>query len=185
MVSFCCFVPRVLARGSLDSGQNLVNTLITSSKAATFPSHSRVFLPGGAGLLISCIVFLLRLCAQLAQQRELPEEADQVTPLLPSSILCARLGAHEMLVPCLLLELTSESLSSPSPGWGPAGLVCPPHWSVSGRMQTMGSPARGLGGSRVVSRVPSLTAQLGSFIPFRLFIESFQGHLNSFDHKGP
>ena len=160
MVSFCCFVPRVLARGSLDSGQNLVNTLITSSKAATFPSHSRVFLPGGAGLLISCIVFLLRLCAQLSQQTELPEEADQVTPPLPSSILCARLGAHEMLVPCLLLELTSESLSSPSPGWGPAGLVCPPHWSVSGCVQTVGSPARGLGGSRVISRVPSLIAHM-------------------------
>ena len=160
MVSFCCFVPRVLARGSLDSGQNLVNTLITSSKAATFPSHSRVFLPGGAGLLISCIVFLLRLCAQLSQQTELPEEADQVTPPLPSSILCARLGAHEMLVPCLLLELTSESLSSPSPGWGPAGLVCPLHWSVSGYLQTVGSPARGLGGSRVISRVPSLIAHM-------------------------
>ena len=124
--SLCCFVPRVLARGSLDSGQNLVNTSLASSKAATFPSHSRVFLPGGARLLISCIVFLLCLCAQLSQQTELPEEVDQVTPPLPSSILCARLGAREMLVPCLLLELTSESLSSPSPGWGPAGLVCPP-----------------------------------------------------------
>ena len=113
LVSFCCFVPRVLARGSLDSGQNLVNTLITSSKAATFPSHSRVFLPGGAGLLISCIVFLLRLCAQLAQQRELPEEADQVTPLLPSSILCARLGAREMLVPCCVAWINIRGFKLP------------------------------------------------------------------------
>ena len=160
LVSFCCFVPRVLARGSLDSGQNLVNISLASFKAAIFPSHSRVFLPGGAGLLISCIIFILHLCAQLSQQTELPEEADQVTPPLPSSILCARLGAHEMLVPCLLLELTSESLSSPSPGWGPAGLVCPPHWSVSGYVQTVGSPARGLGGSRVISRVPSLIAHM-------------------------
>ena len=38
------------------------------------------------------------------------------------------------------------------------GLCDPLHWGVSGHVQTVGSPARGLGGSRVVSRVPSLIA---------------------------
>ena len=119
-------MPSVLACGSLDLGQNLVNTSLASSKPATFPSHSWVFLPGGAELLISCIVFLLHLCAQLSQQTELPEEAGQVTSLLPFSILLCKSGcmpdAGSMFV---LHELTSEALSIPSPGLGPAGLVCP------------------------------------------------------------
>ena len=160
-VSFCWFVPSVLACGSLDLGQNIVTTSLASSKAATFPSHSRVFLPGGAGLLISCIVFLLRLCAQLSQQTELPEEAVQVTPPLPSSILLCKAGcrcdAGSMFA---LLELTPESLSSPSPGWGPAGLVCSPTLECLMSCVDSGYPARGLGGSRVVSRVPSLTAHM-------------------------
>ena len=154
-------MPSVLACGSLDLGQNIVTTSLASSKTATFPSHSRVFLPGGAGLLISCIVFLLHLCAQLSQQTELPEEAVQVTPPLPSSILLCKAGcrcdAGSMFA---LLELTSESLSSPSPGWGPAGLVCPSTLECLRSCIDSGYPARGLGGSRVVSRVPSLRAHM-------------------------
>ena len=60
----------------------------------------------------------------------------------------------------VLLELTSEALSSPSPGWGPAGLVCPPALECLRSCADSGYPARGLGGSRVVSRVPSLTAHM-------------------------
>ena len=59
-----------------------------------------------------------------------------------------------------LLELTSESLSSPSPGWGPAGLVCSPALECLRSCVDSGYPARGLGGSRVVSQVPSLTAHM-------------------------
>ena len=151
-------MPSVLACGSLDLGQNLVNTSLASSKAATFPSHSWVFLPGGAELLISYIIFLLHPCAQLSQQTELLEEVGQVTSLLPSSILLCKAGcrcdAGSMFV---LHELKSEALSIPSPGWGPAGLVCP---MISGHVQTVGSPARGLGGGRVISRVLSLTAHM-------------------------
>ena len=60
----------------------------------------------------------------------------------------------------VLLELTSEALSSPSPGWGPAGLVCSPALECLRSCADSGYPARGLGGSRVVSRVPSLTAHM-------------------------
>ena len=60
----------------------------------------------------------------------------------------------------VLLELTSEALSSPSPGWGPAGLVCSPTLECLRSCVDSGYPARGLGGSRVVSRVPSLTAHM-------------------------
>ena len=161
--SLCCFVPSVLACGSLDLGQNLVNTSLASSKPATFPSHSWVFLPGGAELLISCIVFLLHLCAQLSQQTELPEEAGQVTSLLHSSILLCKAGctrdAGSIFV---LFELTSEALSAPSPGWGPAGLVCPPTLGCLRSCADSGESSKRTGGSRVVSRVPSLTAHTSS-----------------------
>ena len=45
----------------------------------------------------------------------------------------------------LLLELTSEILSSPPPGWGPGGLGGSPHLSVSGHGRAVQS--------RVVLRV--------------------------------
>ena len=63
----------------------------------------------------------------------------------------------------LLLEFTSEILSSPSPGGGPAGLGFPPHWSVSGRCRLRGAECvRGPGGSRIWVEPPVLHPFLGS-----------------------
>ena len=59
----------------------------------------------------------------------------------------------------MLLELTSEALSSPSPGWGPAGLggqsptlECLRSGAGCGEL----SRIRGLGGRRTVSGSPVL-----------------------------
>ena len=98
------------------------------------------------------------LCSALPANRAPWRSRPSHTPFTLFHPLCKVGCTWEAGSMFVLLELTSEALSSPSPGWGPAGLVCSPTLECLRSCADGGYPARGLGGSRVVSRVPSLTA---------------------------
>ena len=115
-----------------------INCCMSESCSLTNPSLTRSALPSDSQFSPSVRRGAFDLLQHLSLSH-LGAQSSQKTDSLESySIPSCKAGCrHNICSMLLLLEL--EIVCSPSPGWGPAGLGGPPHWSVSGHVQTMGT----------------------------------------------